>query len=186
MRPMKILRDILESLANPEHYLFTVSDFLSLFPDMTTEGLRVLLGRAEKAGLLCRLCRGIYIYPKAGYRRGLELYHAAARLRETTFCYLSFESILSENGIISQIPLGWITLMTGGRSGTINCGKWGTIEFIHTKKKFDALSSSLIYDHTYRLWRAPVTVALQDMKTAKRSMELIDWSVFNSGICAAE
>jgi hypothetical protein len=127
------------------------------------------------AGLLLRFCRGIYLYPKAGYPKGLELYHAAARLREECFCYLSLESLLSEAGIISQIPLGWITLMTAGRSGIINCGSWGSIEFIHTKRSFEALSSRLFYDKQRRLWRAAPALALEDMRIAKRPMDLIDW-----------
>ncbi|MHC6204024.1 type IV toxin-antitoxin system AbiEi family antitoxin [Breznakiellaceae bacterium SP9] len=182
MQPIRKLAKVLENLADPEHYFFSVSDFYQLFPDMTLEALRVLLGRAVKSELLARVCRGIYLYPKTGYRKGFELYHAAARLREDTFCYLSLESVLSEAGIISQIPLNWITLMTGGRSGVIPCGKWGHIEFIHTKKSPDLLGSLLVYDSRYRLLRAAVPLALQDMRAAKRSMDLIDWEAVNESI----
>jgi hypothetical protein len=128
-----------------------------------------------KSGLLTRVCRGVYLYPKAGYSKGFVLPHTAARLREGSFCYLSLESVLSEAGIISQIPLGWITLMTGGRSGIIDCGKWGAIEFIHTKKTPENLSAELVYDERYRLWRASAALALRDMKAAKRATDLIDW-----------
>jgi hypothetical protein len=175
MQPIRKLRETLETLADAEHYLFSTSDFYPLFPNMIEEALRVLLGRAVKAGLLQRICRGIYIYPKAGHPKGFELYHAASRLREDTFCYLSLESALSEAGVISQMPLGWITLMTGGRSGIIHCGKRGSIEFIHTKKPFDVLSPRLFYDPRYRLWRAPAALALEDMRATKRPLDLIDW-----------
>ncbi|AEF81160.1 type IV toxin-antitoxin system AbiEi family antitoxin [Leadbettera azotonutricia] len=175
MQAIQKLRKTLETLADGEHYLFSVSDFYPLFPGMSEEALRVLLGRAVKAELLQRICRGMYVYPKAGHPRGFELYHAASRLREDTFCYLSLESVLSEAGIISQIPLGWITLMTGGRSGIIHCGKQGSIEFIHTKKSFDGVSSRLFYDPRYRLWRASADLALEDMRAAKRSLDLVDW-----------
>jgi hypothetical protein len=43
--------------------------------------LGVLLSRATKAGLLRRVCRGIYFYPVRDYPTGHLLYHAAARLR---------------------------------------------------------------------------------------------------------
>jgi hypothetical protein len=175
MQPIARLAGILETLAGPEHYLFSASDFYQVFPDMSPENLRVLLGRAVKAELLARLCRGIYLYPKSGYQKGFELYHAAARLRDGVFCYLSLESVLSEAGVISQIPLGWITLMTSGRSGIIDCGNWGHIEFIHTKKTPGQLVSFLAYDSRYRLFRASVPLALRDMRSAKRSMDLIDW-----------
>jgi hypothetical protein len=149
---------------------------------MRLENLRVLLGRAVKSELLIRICKGIYVYPRSGYRKGFELYHAAARLRDNTFCYLSLESVLSEAGIISQIPLGWITLMTGGRSGVINCGDWGHIEFIHTKKSPDQLWPLLIYDSRYRLFRAAVPLALWDMRSAKRSMDLINWEMVDESV----
>jgi hypothetical protein len=175
MQSIQRLKNTLESLANAEQYLFSASDFYQIFPEMTAPALRVLLGRAVKSGTLARICRGMYLYPKAGYSKGFELYHAASRLREESFCYLSLESALSEEGLISQIPLGWITLVTGGRSGIITCGTWGSIEFIHTKKQFDDISALLVYDRRYRLWRATARLALQDMRAAKRSMELVDW-----------
>ncbi|WP_038079128.1 type IV toxin-antitoxin system AbiEi family antitoxin [Treponema primitia] len=174
MQSIQRLKSTLESLASAEHYLFSASDFYQIFPEMTAPALRVLLGRAAKSGVLIRICRGMYLYPKAGYPKGCELYHTASRLREESFCYLSLESALSEEGMISQIPLGWISLVTGGRSGIIACGKWGSIEFVHTKKHFDDISALLIYDRRYRLWRASAQLALQDMRAAKRSMELIN------------
>jgi hypothetical protein len=175
MQPINKLMNTLEALACAEHYLFKASDFRVLFAGTSQEALRVLLGRAVKAGLLKRICNGIYLYPRAAYPRGYELYHTAARLRENVFCYLSMESILSEAGIISQIPLNWIVLKTGGRSGIIDCGDWGHIEFIHTKKRPEHLSSFLNYDYRYKLWRAEPELALRDMRNAKRSMDLIDW-----------
>jgi predicted transcriptional regulator of viral defense system len=174
MQPIQTLKEALESLADGEHYFFRVSDFYQLFPGMRAEALLVLLGRAVKAGVLQRFCRGLYLYPKVKRRRGYELYHAAARLREESFCYLSLESVLSEEGVISQVPLAWITVMTGGRSGIIPCGAWGSIEYIHTKKRFQDLETLLIYDNRYCLWRAPVRLALKDMRAARRSMDLVN------------
>ena len=182
MQPVKKLAKTLEELAGPEHYLFSASDFYQIFPDMPLANLRVMLGRAVKSALLVRVCKGIYLYPKSGYRKGFELYHTAARLRDSTFCYLSLESVLSEAGIISQIPLRWITLMTGGRSGIINCGDWGHIEFVHTKKSLERLGSMLVYDERCRLFRATAALALQDMRAAKRSMDLIDWDTVDEFI----
>jgi hypothetical protein len=174
MQPLRELRDTLERLAEPERYLFKANDFRCLFPGMKDEALRVLLDRAQKNGLLEHFCRGIYLYPKITRRRGYELYHAAARLRSDTLCYLSLESVLSELGIISQIPIGWITLETQGRSGIIKCGKWGNIEFIHTEKLFDSIAGHLSYDSRIHLWRADAELALEDMKHAKRPMDLVN------------
>jgi predicted transcriptional regulator of viral defense system len=176
MQPVRKLREILENFGGEEHYLFSVSDFFPIFPDLAAEALRMLLCRAAAARLLQRVCKGIYLYPKASYPKGLVLYHTAARLRENYFSYLSMESVLSETGIISQMPLGWITVMTGGRSGKISCGKWGVIEFIHTKKSPDRIRGHIQFDKRRKLWRAGVPLALRDMQNAKRPKDLIDWS----------
>jgi hypothetical protein len=177
MQAIQYLAQTLETLADTEHYLFTLRDFYQVFPDAGIEALRMLLSRAVKSGVLRRVCKGVYLYPKSAYRKGFELYHTAGIVRAGTFCYLSLESVLSETGVISQIPLGWITLMTGGRSGLINCGPWGHIEFIHTKKAPSDAGPYLTYDCRCKLWRASVDLALQDMRFARRSMDLIDWAV---------
>jgi hypothetical protein len=75
--------------------------------------------------------------------------------------------------LISQIPLGWITVMTGGRSGIIPCGIWGSIEYIHTKRRFEDSEPFLTYDSRCHLWRASARLALRDMRAAKRPMDLI-------------
>ncbi|MDR0795485.1 MAG: hypothetical protein LBE79_05430, partial [Tannerella sp.] len=74
-----------------------------MFPQKSKDALLVLLGRAVKNGTLERVCKGFYVYTTIDFPRELLLYHLAARLRSETFCYLSLESVLSENGIISQI-----------------------------------------------------------------------------------
>jgi hypothetical protein len=60
------------------------------------------------------------------------LYHSAAKLRAGEFNYLSLETVLSDAGAISQIPMNWITIISSGRSNIIDCGAFGKIEFIHT------------------------------------------------------
>ena len=57
------------------------------------------------SGGLERVCHGLYRYPRVRYLADLLLYHAAARLRAGTFCYLSLEAVLSDAGVISQIPI---------------------------------------------------------------------------------
>jgi hypothetical protein len=64
--------------------------------------------------------------------------------------------------------------MTSGRSGVIDCGNHGQIEFVHTAKRPDDVSGELTYDPDRRLWRASVRQALRDMKATHRSLELVD------------
>ncbi|TVQ21348.1 MAG: hypothetical protein EA383_17260 [Spirochaetaceae bacterium] len=177
MQPSTCLRQFLENNADGEHYLFTVQDLHSLFPDRTEEAMRVLLGRAVRSGLLERVCHGLYLYPRVAYPKGRVLYHAAARARCREFNYLSLESVLSDHGVISQVPVQHITLMSSGRSYRMRCGTYGTVEFIHTNRKPERISAELHFDRRIQLWRASVALAVEDMRHTRRATDLIDWSL---------
>jgi len=179
MQPLKHLTYTLASLADGEHYLFAMSDLKAILPDKNSLSFRALIGRAEKSGLLKRVCRNLYLYPKVDYPAGLILYHAAARLRAGEFNYISLETALSDAGIISQIPMHWITLMSSGRSYTVDCGSFGHIEFVHTKKNLDKVVDELHYDSVCHLWRASAALALRDMALTRRNIDLIDWEIAN-------
>jgi hypothetical protein len=126
-----------------------------------------------------RICRGLYLYKQNQKtpHGGLLLFHAAAHLRASGFNYISLETALSEAGVISQIPINWISIMSSGRSNVINCGRFGNIEFVHTRQRPEALVQDLHYDTRCRLWRASVALALRDMRATHRSLDLITWSV---------
>ncbi len=182
MQPIKELTRLLERLAGEEHYLFSPDDMRSALPGASPSAFKVLLSRAEKSGLLRRVCRGIYLYPRVAHPAGMILLHTAAKLRAGGFNYLSLETVLSDAGVISQIPLNWITLMSSGRSHIVKCGDFGHIEYIHTKRRPEDVADQLRYDQDCRLWRASVALALQDMKWTRRSTDLIDWEVANEYI----
>jgi predicted transcriptional regulator of viral defense system len=175
MQPLKQLSETLRSLADREHCVFAASDFAAAVPG--NGQLAVLLSRATKAGLLKRVCKGIYLYPVPDYPAGNLLFHAAARLRAAEFNYLSLETVLSDVGAISQVPMNWISLMTSGRSHVVDCGDYGHIEFVHTAQKPDEVSTELAYDPERHLWRASPKQALRDMKATRRSLELVDEEV---------
>jgi len=177
MQPIRHLTRSLERLATAEHYLFTPNDLRALFPNTSTSAFKTLLSRAERSGHLARVCRGLYLYDRVDYPRGLVLFDAAARLRADTFNYSSLETVLSDAGAISQMPIDSITVMSSGRSGTIRCGAWGTIAFVHTRKGPDDVGNQLHYDQRCHLWRASVGLAVRDMRATRRSLDLIDWSV---------
>lgn len=177
MQTIRYLAKVLEAIADGEHHLFTLADLQGALPGYPSGALRALISRAVKAGLLKRLCRGLYLYPRARYDSGLILYHAAARLRAAEFNYISLESALSDAGVISQIPMNWITLMSSGRNQVMACGDFGTIEFIHTKKRAVDLAGHLSYDPRCHLWRASTALALRDMKATRRSLDLVEMGV---------
>ena len=172
MQPIRHLERLLASLATEERYLFSAADLRAVFPP--SSNLAVLLSRASSAGILRRVCRGIYLYPHVNYPRGQILFHTAARLRADEFNYLSLETVLSDAGIISQIPMDRIALMSSGRTSTIACGEFGTIEFVHTLRSPNALASQLTFDPACRLWRASTTLALRDMRATRRDLGLVN------------
>jgi predicted transcriptional regulator of viral defense system len=172
MQPTRQLRETLASLADREHCLFSVADLAAAVPDCRQ--LPLLLSRAVKTGILRRVCKGIYFYPIRDYACGKLLFHAAALLRAEEFNYISLETALSDAGLISQVPINWITLMSSGRSHIVNCGDFGTIEFIHTARQAGDLAGDLTYDPSCRLWRASDNLALRDMKATRRSLDLLE------------
>lgn len=182
MQNMELLQNTLNKIANKDNYIFSSNNFKILFPNLSNNALLMLLSRAVKKGILTRLCLGYYLYPKVDYEKGYELYRLATLLRKNDFCYLSLESVLSEAGVISQIPLNTITLMTNGRRGKINCGKFGVIEFIHTKKNIENITKQLTYDKKYQIWKASPKLAYQDMLDTKRPLDLVDKGVLNEFI----
>jgi predicted transcriptional regulator of viral defense system len=172
MQPVRQLAQRLRHLADREHCVFAASDLRAAVPECGH--VAGLLSRAVKTGLLHRVCRGIYLYPVPDYTPGHLLFHTAARLRAGEFNYISLETVLSDAGIISQVPMNWISLMTSGRSHVVDCGDYGHIEFVHTAQRPNDVSSELTYDADRRLWRASVRQALRDMKATRRSLELVD------------
>jgi predicted transcriptional regulator of viral defense system len=178
-QPIKTLSKWLQQHASSEHYLFAPKDFQSLFPLLSDAAFKTLLSRAARQGILEKICRGLYAYNSAAFSDGRLLFHAAAYLRSDEFNYISLETVLSDAGIISQIPINVISIMSSGRSNKIACGRYGVIEFIHTTQKSINIMDQLDYDPDCGLWRASIKLALSDMKRTHRNEDLIDWDRVN-------
>ncbi len=174
VQPIRQLSSVLADIARDEHRLFSLGDLGGALPRLERGALTALAGRAVNAGVLKRVCHGLYCLPKA-VPPGVVLYHAAARLRASHFNYLSLESVLSDAGVISQVPTNWITVMSSGRSHRVRCGDFGSIEFVHTKKRPNDIAAELTYDSRCHLWRASVALALRDMRAARRNLDLVNW-----------
>ncbi len=176
MQPLRRLMKRLSQSASADRYLFTPSDLRAIVPDLSAAAFKTLLSRATKEEYLIRLCRGLYMIDGRPSTSGLLLFHAAARLRAECFNYISLETALSAAGVISQLPMNRITLMSSGRSSVINCGVAGTIEFVRTRQRPEELVGRIHYDAPARMWRAGVPQALRDMRATHRTLDLIDWN----------
>jgi len=168
---LRTIEKELRRLANENNYLFSVTDLRVLLPVLSDVAFKSLLHRLCKNGYLHRVVKGLFLYPHAPFSSGDVLFHVAAKLRNAHFNYLSLETVLSREGVISQIPIQWISLMSSGRSYRIICNGYGTIEFVHTKRKPSQLLQHLTYDPLLRLWVADTYLAIEDMKNTHRSLE---------------
>lgn len=171
---MNLLDNWMRDHLTSERSLFTAQDVRSLYPHLSDGAFKTLLSRHAMRGSVKRVCRGVYLDSRFE-ASGFVLFHTAALLRANDFVYLSLETVLSEEGMMSQQPLGWITLVTSGRSSIIKCGAFGSIEFVHTKRSPSSVHPHLHYDNRYRLWRADAALALDDLKRCGRgSLDLVE------------
>lgn len=153
-------------------HVFIKHDMAKLFPHDNAKALDEGLNRLVKTGLIKRACRGIYVNENAQSFDGYTIEHIAKTLRRSTYNYVSLESALSEYGVISQIPLDRLTVMTTGRSGTLKT-LYGVIEFTHTKR-----SVTDILDHIQTAPGRPLRIAtketaLRDLKRVGRNLHLL-------------
>lgn len=83
--------------------------------------------------ILTRAACGLYVNPAASSRNRWIAEEVAKALCPGCLSYVSLESILSEYGVISQIPMNRLTLMRTGASGLIET-PYGIVEFTHTER----------------------------------------------------
>lgn len=127
-------------------YLLTKQELVGLFPQEGGKAMEKSLQRMVAGGLLRRVAKGLYMNPATTHRSGWIMEEIAKALRPGCLSYVSLESILSEYGAISQIPLGCLTVMTTGRSGFCET-QFGTIELTHTKRtRAEILKRTLAMD----------------------------------------
>src|SRR5690554_5285457 len=104
-----------------------------IFLGDSARSVQATVHRLVASGILESPTKGVYIYALSKHQ-GLHTIEWIARaLRRGHYNYVSLESALSRYGVISQVPVGRITVMTTGRKGVYET-PYGTIEFTHTKK----------------------------------------------------
>jgi predicted transcriptional regulator of viral defense system len=170
--------EVLRKFDKKQRYVFTKHDLAKLFPHDSAKTLDEGLKRLVKAGLLKRACRGVYVNSHAKSFDSYVIEHIAKALRRDEYNYLSLESMLSEYGIISQIPLDRLTIMTTGRKGTYKT-LYGVIEFTHTKR-----SLINILEHIQTVKERPLRIAsketaVRDLKRVGRNLHLLNIEYYN-------
>jgi len=153
--------------------VFAIQDLARLFPEDSPRTFQKGLDRLVKSGILRRVCRGVYDNPNAASRDRHLLERIALVLRRGEYNYLSLESMLSELGVISQIPLDRLTVMTTGRKGEYRT-HYGVIEFTHPRRPVRE-----ILEHSIRAPDRPLRIttaatAWRDLKRVGRNTHLVD------------
>lgn len=165
--------NVLSTWDQKGRYVFLKRDLAKLFhedsPKTFTEGLQ----RLVKGGILERVCKGVYLNPRALSQDSYTIERITNMLRRGEYNYVSLESMLSEYGVISQIPMDRLTVMTTGRKGEYHTS-YGTIEFTHTKR-----SRIAIIESTYTVEGRPLRLATKeqawrDLKRVGRNVHLVN------------
>lgn len=154
-------------------YVFTKGDLAKVFPDEKEKALEKSLQRLVADNILERVAKGVYVNSLARSRKGQVIEDIAAVLRRGQFSYVSRESMLSEYGVISQVPMSRITLMTTGATGLYET-PYGTIEFTHTKRRPAELIRRTVSVKGRPLRIATRQAALADLVRSGRNTNMID------------
>lgn len=154
-------------------FVFLYHDIKKLFPNESRSAFNASLARLVKDGLIIHVATGVYLNPNAKSTDVHVIEHIAKALRRGFYNYISLESMLSEYGVISQIPVSRLTVMTTGRRGLYHT-PYGTIEFTHTKRAIPEILKSIIRDEQRPLRLATKMTAIRDLKRVGRNTHLLN------------
>ena len=158
--------------------MFTKHELHKLFSQDSSKTFTEGINRLVKSNILNRACRGIYINPHASSSDSYTIEHIAKALRQGEYNYISLESILSEYGVISQIPMDRITVMTTGREGTYKT-IFGTIEYTHTKRSLADIINGIKQIENRPLRIASKEIAWRDLKRVGRNINMVNLKELN-------
>lgn len=168
--------DLIHSLAELDRkgvYALALRDIEKMFPDEERKTMEKSLQRMVADRLLVRAARGVYVNPAAISKNSRVIEEVAKVLRPGAFSYVSLESMLSEYGVISQIPVSRITVMTTGAKGTYKT-PYGTIEFTHTKRRPAEILQRTVHLEGRPLRIARKQAAVADLKRVGRNVDMLD------------
>ena len=159
------------------HYVYTHADLAKVFHEDGRRTLQAGLDRLVSKNLLFRVARSTYVYALSRNIGGDTLEQIARTIRRGEYSYVSLESALSEYGVISQIPMDRLTVMTTGRKGEYKT-PFGVIEFTHTARAVnDILDSIRAVGRPLRM--ASPTAACRDLRRVGRNTHLIQEAMIN-------
>ena len=154
-------------------------DIEKLFPGEAEKSMEKSLQRMVADGLLQRVAKGFYVDPAAASRRrGWMIEEIAKAMRPGHMSYVSLESMLSEFGVISQIPMNRLTVMTTGASGVIET-PYGDIEYTHTSRSLPDILERTLFVEGRPLRIAKKDAAYRDLVRVGRNLNMVDHDELN-------
>ena len=153
-------------------YVYSSKDMPKLFPGESERSRQATISRLVGSGILERPSKGVYIFSLSRHKGGDTIEQVAKTLRRGEYNYISLESALSEYGVISQVPVGRITVVTTGRKGEYST-PYGVIEFTHTKRPITDILDG-VQDRGHPLRIATKETALRDLRRVGRNIHLLD------------
>lgn len=174
MKKIELIRKLSELDRRGVH-IVARRDIEKMFPDKTEKAMEKSLQRMVADGLLQRVARGLYLNPAATSKNRRVAEEIAKALRPGCLSCVSLESILSEHGAISQIPVNRMTVMTTGTSGVVDT-PFGTIEFTHTKRGGAQIIKRTTLSKGRPLRIATKQTAIRDLLRVGRNAIMIDRS----------
>jgi len=163
----------LNQLGKKGRFVFNISELHKIFPEDKPKALQEGLARLVKSKILRSACRGVYVNEHANsFDAAYVIEHIVRVLRKGEYNYVSLESALSEYGLISQIPIDRLTVMTTGRAGSYKT-PYGIIEFTHTKRSVNDILKHIITMPNRPLRIATEQAALRDLKRVGRNLHLL-------------
>lgn len=161
-------------------YVLSKGDLAKAFPDEKEKAFEKSLQRLVSDGILQRVAKGVYVNTMAKSKKGQVIEDIAAVLRRGHFSYVTRESMLSEYGVISQVPMSRVTLMTTGANGIYET-PYGTIEFTHTKRRPAELIERTATMKGRPLRIATKQAAIADLVRSGRNTNMIDMQELADG-----
>lgn len=156
-------------------YLYRKRELSLLFGEQGPT-LDSTIRRLSRSGLLTSVTRDVYLWElRWPYGRSVAL-DLANFLRPGEFNYESLESAASRWGLISQVPVGHVMVVTTGSPGEVPVGREGLIEFVHTDESLESLlDSGVVSRPDTTLPIASMRRTADDLVRYGRSLDLIDW-----------
>ena len=172
MTQMQLLR-VLDEWDKKGKWVFIMRDLYLLFSKESPQIVKDSLVRHTKSGLIERICKGVYANPRALSKERVYdiLGYVSNFIREKAFSYLSLETVLSENNVISQIPFRY-TFVSRLASAEFHT-PYGTIEYTQTKRNPKGFFKNCYYDRQREIWVAKTKQAVADAYAFNRAVDLI-------------